>query len=62
VSGEGQGFSFQFFLEDHLIHGSLELVLEDGEAFLKSEVFLSVDKLAVDALVLLVDEVHTEIV
>lgn len=49
-------------LEDYVIHGAFEFVLEDGHALVQGEVVLCIDELAVYAFVGLIDEMDTEIV
>lgn len=61
-SGGRKWLLFEWGLENNLIHGSFEFVLKDGHALIESEVVFGIDKLAVDALIGLVDEMHTEIV
>lgn len=61
-SGAGEWFLLEGSLEDYVIHGAFEFVLEDGHALVESEVVLCVHELAVHAFVRLVDEMDAKIV
>ena len=62
MSCQGYRLPLQFFAEDNISDRPLEFVLKNGETLLKSKIVFSINKLAIDRLVILVDEVHAKII
>ena len=62
MGGQGHGLPLKFFPEDNISDCPLKFVLKDGEALLEGKIVLGIDKLTIDRLIVLVDEVHTKII